>query len=210
MGDYMHFCPRPSCSKWFHESCLRHASSKHAQHSDFIAAPEVQRLAVDPDHNLPYPTLAQFAYAKPARGKMSNAAPYTLDEVLNQITKGDDLPLPQSLIRIATMPIIRRAGEPKFSTAGNVTDVVLARRMVYQALDGWHTELDRLMKRLDDDWYLHGGPACWERVWRFLCSVRILASPSVSYWDRRCADLEMRADRPLLHCPECDGVPVAI
>lgn len=203
MGDYWHFCPRPTCSKWFHESCLLHRA-KTQEIKDFISTPAVQYLAVDPDHARPYPKLERYTYEKPPRGKMASDGTWTLAELLEK----EDLPLPKSLIKVAAMPIIRRAGEGSFSTAGNVADVILARRMVYQAFEGWQNDLERLMRRLDDSWFLHGDPAHLNFVWRYLCSVRILASPRDEYWDDLYENLKVHCDsRPLLHCPECGKGP---
>ncbi|KIP04832.1 hypothetical protein PHLGIDRAFT_129270 [Phlebiopsis gigantea 11061_1 CR5-6] len=201
-GDYMHFCPRPACSTWFHESCLLEPVNE----ANFIATPDVRRLAVDPDLNHPCTQLARYAYEKPPRGKGSHGAPSTLRDVLGAFPffARPDCPLRDALLSIAGMPIVRRAGDGVFSTAGNVADVVLARRLVYQALDGWHNELERVIERLDKSWYDgEGKEDAYNFVWRFLNSQRILASPRVKYWDELTKKLEVHEGRPVLHCPRC-------
>ena len=197
-GDYMHFCPRPACSTWFHESCLLEPIDEAA----FIATPDVRRLAVDPDRNELYPQLARYAYEKPARGKGAHGAPRALHDI--DVLGAAASLLPAALLAVAALPILRRAGDGPFATAGNVADVVLARRLVYQALDGWHGELDRVVKRLDESWYSgEGGGDVYNFVWWFLNSQRILASPRVRYWDELLEKLEVHSGRPVLHCPKC-------
>lgn len=212
IADYMHFCPRPKCSRWFHETCLVHRAQTNPDSTDYVGSAAVRRLSVDPDSLNLHPKLAKFTYEKPPRGKSSSAGALSARETLLAAMAPDaDIPLPQSLIDIATMPIIRRAGQGAFSTAGNVRDVVLARRMVYQMLDGGFDDLKRLAKSLPEGWDIALDEFTYGRMWRFLSTQRILASPRAAFWDQRLEELAVHSDRPVLHCPDCKGEsPIAI
>lgn len=210
--DYMHFCPRPRCSKWFHEACLLHYAKSHSQNTNFIGSPAVRRLAVDPDKSILHPRLARFTYQRPGRGKHASDLddPLSPQDVLAQALGPDaELTLPASLIAIASMPIVRRAGSGTSSIAGNMRDILLARRLVFQELEGGFEDLIRLDSCLTEGW------AHTERlqasVWRFLGTQRILAAPRVAYWDGALQRMTGLLKRPTLHCPDCSGeFPVMI
>ncbi|EKM57291.1 uncharacterized protein PHACADRAFT_208393 [Phanerochaete carnosa HHB-10118-sp] len=212
-ADYMHYCPRPKCSRWFHETCLLHRTEmRHPEHTDFVGSLAVRRLAVDPDASFHHPKLARFTYEKPARGKNASVGePSTRDVLAAALGPDRELGLPESLIAIAAMPIVRRAGQGTFSTAGNVRDVVVARRLVYQTLDVRLAELERLIRSLPESWDAASDALTYYRVWQFLGTQGMLASPRAAYWDRRVEELAVHAERPELHCPNCEGeFPVAI
>jgi hypothetical protein len=197
----MHFCPRPKCSKWFHETCL--LSRGHTDKIEYAGSAELRRLAVDPDLDKPHDKLEKFLWTKPARGKMSaTEQPSAYDMLVEMFPPGDGPDLPRSLVEIAMMPIVRRAGHDGFSTAGNVQDVVLARKMVYQRLDGGFKDLDRLMQQLPENWWLNEGRA-YHLVWTNLSTQRILAVPRAAYWDARSLELGVHGPRPCVYCPDC-------
>lgn len=222
----MHFCPRPSCGRWFHETCLLHQyhTSDHAAvppgfslNADFVGTPAVRRLAADPDCNAPHRKLKQYLYTKPARGKMSSEGPPSVRAVLQAALHAppdvDALGLPDPILEIATMPIVRRAGEGKASAGGAIADVVLARRMVYARLERCMEEFARLESSLPDTYYSTRpvDHATLQAVWQYLGTQRLLASPRLQYWEERYAELAAYEPRPVLHCPECrDKFPVAI
>ncbi|GJE93085.1 BAH domain-containing protein [Phanerochaete sordida] len=211
-ADYMHFCPRPKCSKWFHEACLLHHAKSNAQNAEFIGSPAVRRLAVDPDKSILHPRLARFTYQRPGRGKhaLDLNHPLSPQDVLTQALGPDaELTLPASLIAIASLPIVRRAGEGTSSIAGNMRDILLARRLVFQELEGGFEDLERLESALDEGW-VHT-ETLQTSVWRFLGTQRILAVPRVAYWDQALQRMTVLLERPTLHCPDCSGeFPVAI
>lgn len=208
-ADYMHFCPRPKCGKWFHETCLLHHARTHPQQTDFVGSLAIRRLAVDPDKSCPHPRLARFAYTKPGWGKSLSADTLGIRAALMEaLGPGAELALPDALLAVAALPIVRRAGRGAFSSAGNVRDVVLARRIVFQALEGGFADLERLVQSLPARWT--DGPER-DQVWRILGTQRMLACPRAVYWEERAQELANLAERPALHCPDCSGeVAVAI
>ena len=138
----MHFCPRPSCQRFYHSSCLT---------SRDPTDPSLRRLHLlssSPDSNLPidFETLAPAEPAqKRKRGRPSAASlrsthRKTTEELLGQ--------LPQKLLKIAEQPIVRGAAFLQGGVSGNVRVVVNARRMVYGAVEsgrgveeGWEEEV---------------------------------------------------------------------
>ena len=202
----MHFCPRANCTRWFHESCL--LGGGHTDRIEYTGSPELRRVAIDPDVARPHKELVRFLWAKPPHGKLSTS----LDELppawemlaaLIHVKHGPALP--RSLLEIATMPILRRAGaDDGFSTAGNVQDVLLARRMLYQRLDRGFKDFYRLERRLPPgvNWWLTDW---YDRVWGALSVQRMLASPRVAYWDQRRLELAEHEPRPSVHCPRCSA-----
>ena len=98
----MHFCPRPKCSKWFHETCLLHHARTHPQQTDFVGSLAIRRLAVDPDKSCPHPHLARFAYTKPGWGKSPSAHTLSTRAVLTEaLGPGAQLALPDALLAVA-------------------------------------------------------------------------------------------------------------
>lgn len=168
----------------------------------------------------------------------------------------DTWKVPDSLIRVASLPITRRAAtlpvnvnkaeeeaeekgneekEKEDLMTGNMRDVVLARRMVYQELEGDEEFLDELLERLEGVlrwssgrtqnnhekeeeeeeeegmeeagwWYTH--------LWAALSSQRILASAYVPYWDglaRKMDEKEQSQKKKkgrdkMFWCPRCSNM----
>ena len=113
--------------------------------------------------------------------------------------------------------VTRRANHSTLSMTGNSRDVALARRLLYQALEGDGDFLDDLILQLQPGWFEREAECA--HVWAALCSQRILACPYVPYWDKlaRSRDDIDDAASPVwqsqraLWCPNCsDAFAVAI
>ena len=124
--------------------------------------------------------------------------------------------LPPELVDIAARPIVRCPIPPKslsdpmlkaFSTAGNVKDIILARRLVYQTLDSSNEEFQNLctkMSHSSDDQHLESYDVPHEARG----SIRVFASPRHEYWRRITgfSELEFLRDPdqcPPVICPQC-------
>lgn len=119
------------------------------------------------------------------------------------------------IIQVAQHPILRCGGDDKYAIAGNVKEVVLARRLVYQALEDHHGPVEEILESLCaekdwDDWkiddlYRAIGPGT--EAWDILSYSRILASPYATYWERRRTEIELPdyAGIPFVRCPQCNS-----
>ncbi|KAA1471974.1 hypothetical protein DENSPDRAFT_149365 [Dentipellis sp. KUC8613] len=138
----MHFCPRPSCRRWYHRICLftsnRATWTSAAEHADRL-------LRSSPDSNDDF---SLFEPSKPAVARMTTS----------RRTKGkgkevslplDDIPPP--LRRCASEPIVRGG---KYGVVGNVSAVVQARRLAYRILKNelnYQQDLDKWMEGREGD-----------------------------------------------------------
>ncbi|KAI0340283.1 hypothetical protein BDW22DRAFT_1360219 [Trametopsis cervina] len=205
-ADIMHFCPRSSCGRWFHEACL---VPKYVEDERGFASSRVLRLlAADPDSDEPHPLFVKYLYSKPTRGKTGSECD-SLIATLESLKKGP-LDLPDCIIRVAARPIVRQANRGALSATGNARDVVLARRLLYQELSGGHSFLDEMLSRLSASWWQVESE--YRDVWNALPTFRILASPYAPYWERAARSREDYVQPNFaLRCPVCKGdFPVAI
>lgn len=131
----MHFCPRPNCRKSYHRRCLVKAS--YVDTSDEANLP-IRLLASSPDSDEPFeiPT-----YEPPRkkqkqihRGHVHPTANKTRVTLPSASPEPEELlsSLPADLVNAAEQPIIKGGSA---GIVGNVTDVVKARRLVYDALN---------------------------------------------------------------------------
>lgn len=113
----MHFCPRPSCRRFYHRSCLNENG-----HNDPDPSTRTDRLLTcSPDTDDEF-TLKSLM---PSRNIISRFISSSQREPLDDI--------PDQLINIANFPIVR--GHNCGGVAGNVKVVVTARRMIYHAIE---------------------------------------------------------------------------
>ncbi|KAI0078055.1 hypothetical protein K474DRAFT_974178 [Panus rudis PR-1116 ss-1] len=154
VNDAMTFCPKPSCRKWYHSSCLLRYMEEHPDTTPTIGTPCIQRLACDPDSDEPYDAFERFTQAIPTYGKDSSLVP-DKDQPWEPLIRQLKEVLPSTLVGMAMKSIMRCPGMGSFSVCGNIRDVVLARRMVYQVLDGHAEEqievLEALIKKAEDE-----------------------------------------------------------
>ncbi|KAI0696345.1 hypothetical protein BC835DRAFT_1342776 [Cytidiella melzeri] len=196
-ADISHFCPKPECRRWFHEACLvkRHTESESA---DFIGCRGLRLLAVDPDRQEPHRYFQRFINRIPSRGK-TFASGSSLAAAVRALKPGE-MNLPDSLIEIAARPIVRQANRGDLSSLGNARDVVLARRLLYQELDGGHEFLTELLSQLNETWY--NDYSDYTHVWQSLMVHRILATPYAPYWDAAVAREQQLSVRAVV-CANC-------
>ena len=132
------------------------------------------------------------------RNTTASTHPLTLASVLAEMSVSPHVlsPLPHALVQLAQCPIVRRPGPPAdgWLPAGNVREVVLARRLVYAAIEG---------ERIDV-----GAPALSPQELADSVGTRMwYAEPYVSFWERRARELESETwmEGPPVLCPKCGG-----
>ena len=227
-AETMHFCPRNTCRRWFHRSCLRHVQEGRGleQPGMFIAGSRpMRRLALDPQSEREdvHLSLAKYTFPQHETGKMSHMdlTDALLSDTL-EVACGNDVTLPSSLINVAAMPIIRRADpqwqelarkapQVHFDTVdGNMSDVLLARKLLLQQVE--FTEVSEHLRELctyyEDAWTEN--PHAYAYGMFVLESSRIVASVHLPYWNRIeqfYADLfgDELDDTLPYRCPTCAG-----
>lgn len=138
----MHFCPRPSCLKSYHRSCLVKAS--YVDNSDFACLP-TRLLASSPDTDEPF----EFPEAEPLPKRTRLKAD---SNRFKRLPDPEELlsSLPADLVTVAQQPIVKGGNT---GIIGNIRSVVNARRMLYAALaiyggsiipvpDDWEESID--------------------------------------------------------------------
>jgi hypothetical protein len=130
----MHFCPRPSCRKAYHQNCL--IKAKYIETT--ASGRDVRLLISSPDTNEIFTladivTRSESPKTKPSdRSKKKDNAfsisPKTPTDFLAH--------LPPELVRVAQHPMIKGGQFQAGGVAGNISAIALARRIVYDALGG--------------------------------------------------------------------------
>ncbi len=127
----MHFCPRLSCRKAYHQSCLVKEKFKEQVTPDR----PLRLLLSPPDSDEPFVLPAR----RSSRSKKAHP-----ERTIEELLKG----LPDELVRVAKQPMVKGAKYPQGGIVGNITWVSRARRMVYDALcdfgvpDDWKDSID--------------------------------------------------------------------
>lgn len=156
----MHFCPRPSCRRFYHRACLVQddSISKNASGDR-----DLQLLTCwpDTDEALTLGELAPAPRSPIKKRRKSNDK----DTTVQQRTDEDILAsLPPNLVKIASQPIVRGAAFVKGGIVGNMKAVVKARRIVYEAVrdgievaDDWSQEVGKVSNAVVDPGILGAG-----------------------------------------------------
>ncbi|KAI8996685.1 hypothetical protein BD414DRAFT_455692 [Trametes punicea] len=220
--DVMHFCPSLKCRKWYHSSCLQTIRGN----TDVLPTETrgLRLLAVNPDEEVLYTTLEYF-YEQDALDNVPSTDKVSIHAALLMLDRSPDIVahLPQSVLVIAQRPIVRCSGAPAGFAIGNVSDVVLARRLVYAAVQnsGNPASTDRFAELLQreqarSDHVLWPGAeeddaefsARIARLGEEMDELGLLATPYERYWERRKEEyeaLEELFEGPALVCPKCRG-----
>ncbi|KAI0819861.1 hypothetical protein BC628DRAFT_952477 [Trametes gibbosa] len=225
--DVMHFCPSSKCRTWYHRSCLLTKRHGHAALPAEAPSPKeasvdtlpaqtrgLRLLAVSPDDEVLFTTFEYFY-------EPESHEEHTLTDTIVAH-------LPPGLCTVAQSPIIRYPhGRREFAT-GNVSDVVLARRFVYDAVQhrgcasdsprfgalvarvlAAETEQERRLytgtKSADED-YVYVG--FLEELCVQLEEFGMLASPRKAYWEEKSrlyAEMGEVLAGPAFLCPKCRG-----
>jgi hypothetical protein len=138
----MHFCPRPSCRRFYHHRCLGSPSKDSSDHRLHLLAssPDSDETIILEDLITSSGPPKKKRRGRPSKSKDQDTASRSVEDMLET--------LPSDLLLIAQQPIVRGRIFGAGGVAGNVSDVVRARRMVYDALqgtpipEGWEEELD--------------------------------------------------------------------
>lgn len=129
----MHFCPRPSCCKAYHQNCLIKAKSKEPT----ISSRQLRLLNSSPDTDGVF-TLADLSTSE-APKKKRILRPKENNDALPRLQQSQAhllTPLPAGLVKVAQHPIIKGAKFKAGGVVGNIKAVALARRTVYDAIGG--------------------------------------------------------------------------
>ncbi|KAH9925019.1 uncharacterized protein BXZ73DRAFT_50167, partial [Epithele typhae] len=241
----MHFCPSPDCRKWFHQSCLSKAHLKKdfppelaglsylASNPDSLAVCSPMFNEFTPRTYSPHsPASAELASAvssappPPAVPCAKDGYRRPLERLLHYFGHRPDYlgHLPTALLAVAQRPIVRAQGADGGWAIGNVADVVLARRLVYAALEhrgsfddavAVHMLAERHRKRVARVRAI-GAARRADAVTAALNElaedvqqmpgVEAFAVPRKEYWERRaeeCRGLGALFDGVVYECPQC-------
>ncbi|TFK25416.1 hypothetical protein FA15DRAFT_357076 [Coprinopsis marcescibilis] len=138
----MHFCPRPTCRKWFHQVCL--INNKSAK-SCSQQARGLRLLATSPDDEEPeslHDKIPMPPSKRTRRASLQYEKAAESDETDSAVSFALAA-MPIRLVFVAQQPIVRGASYEKGGVSGNVKAVVAARRLVYNSLAG---------KGIPEDW----------------------------------------------------------
>ncbi|KAK0205426.1 hypothetical protein DFS33DRAFT_1328241 [Desarmillaria ectypa] len=116
----MHFCPRPSCRKTYHQSCLVKEKFKEQVTPDR----PLRLLLSSPDSDEP------FVVPVRRSARLKKTQP---ERMIEELLEG----LPDELVKVAKQPMVKGAKYPLGGIVGNITWVSRARRLVYNALSGF-------------------------------------------------------------------------
>ncbi|KAF8964738.1 hypothetical protein BDZ97DRAFT_1659688 [Flammula alnicola] len=141
-SSLMHFCPRPSCRRAYHQKCLLSAKSKESSTTATIVvtkARALRLLACSPDTDEDVDLESLIPLTKKRRGRPSKNPPASVREAHVQEPRSlasilDELPA--ELLEVAQQPLVRGGAFAKGGVAGNVGFVTRARRLVYEVLEG--------------------------------------------------------------------------
>ncbi|KAF8557497.1 hypothetical protein OG21DRAFT_1494683 [Imleria badia] len=136
-----HFCPRPNCRKFYHQSCLlKHGYVEKARNHRVLETwPDIDRTESVEELSSSF---------HPRKKQKRNCSASSARDPLADI--------PAELIAVAEQPIVR--GTQGGGVVGNIASVVAARRLIYKALigdsdipDNWKTSMDTSTAFLDSD-----------------------------------------------------------
>ncbi|KAK0498858.1 hypothetical protein EDD18DRAFT_1154132 [Armillaria luteobubalina] len=111
----MHFCPRLSCRKAYHQSCLVKGKFKEPLTRDR----GLRLLLSPPDSDEPFVLPSSSSRLRKPRA-----------QGIAKLLEG----LPGELVRVAKQPMVKGAKYPQGGVVGNITWVSRARKLVYDAL----------------------------------------------------------------------------
>lgn len=167
----MHFCPRPSCRHFYHESCLE------SQKGLTQAARTLHLLMNWPDNDekVNIVDLLSLPCTRKTRSRKVAQASTNLGETWRTTSEFLDT-FPEEIIKVAEQPIVRGKTFPAGGITGNISYVVLARRMIYEVLRG---------SSIPDDWSAH------INVTRAIVNIQLGAK---------------KKPMPAFLCPECESI----
>jgi hypothetical protein len=138
----MHFCPRPSCRRFYHQKCLGWPSKDASEHHLHLLAssPDSDKTIVLESLVTTLEPPRKKRRGRPSKSEKQDTAIRTVEGVLEN--------LPSDLLLVAQQPLVRGGTFREGGVTGNVRAVARARRMVYEALRGtplpeaWEDEVD--------------------------------------------------------------------
>lgn len=131
----MHFCPRKGCRRWYHAICLR---NNLYMDDDPEPGWDISLLRSNPDSREPFVVPPSDSEGTPGIVVTKRTTTQILSKDKGK-RKAQDTPtrptlndLPAALVTLAKQQIVK--GKNPYGLAGNVKEVVKARRLVYQYL----------------------------------------------------------------------------
>jgi hypothetical protein len=156
----MHFCPRPSCRRYYHQKCLVSYSKDIAEH-------HLRLLASSPDSDEEVVLGDLLARSGPPKKKRRGRPSKSIDkDTITHSIEAALSNLPPDLLLVAQQQIVRGATFGAGGVTGNVSAVVRARKIVYEALEGTSVS-ERWKENLDVDRAVYTKKA--GRVPAFVC-----------------------------------------
>ncbi|KAJ7768681.1 hypothetical protein DFH07DRAFT_1007990 [Mycena maculata] len=189
----MHFCPRPSCRRYYHSRCITTKGAPPAADADRDRG----FLLCDPDTGrcLELDDVLGSASDPPKKKRRTSraATPHPMPTV-GPAASTLFAALPPALLDAAAQPIVRGGAFAAGGVAGNVSAVLAARRLVFDALSGGASA---------DGWEAHM-PDRWEAL--VAVSVSEGGSKNTKSKQNSPSKAKAKAGEVLaLQCPECGG-----
>ncbi|KDQ32743.1 hypothetical protein PLEOSDRAFT_153588 [Pleurotus ostreatus PC15] len=142
----MHFCPRPSCRRWYHAKCLKGIKSMlNLKNTDAEAGRRYLATSPFTDALMRLPGGDDVAASLPTKKRRTNHAVTItpIDSSQDPECKARYDALPDDLLQAAQQPIVKGRALGGGHVVGNIRLVALARKAVYGIIDG---------DELEDDW----------------------------------------------------------
>ncbi|KAF8233026.1 hypothetical protein L208DRAFT_1396317 [Tricholoma matsutake] len=141
-SELMHFCPRPSCRRFYHQRCLDSPSKDTLEHHLRLLT-----SSPDSDETIVLEDLVESSEPpkKKRRGRLSKSKD---QEMAARSVEAMLEALPSDLLLVAQQPIVRGGIFRVGGVTGNISAVVRTRRIVYATLqgtpvpEGWEEELN--------------------------------------------------------------------
>jgi hypothetical protein len=122
----MYFCPRPTCRRVYHRSCL--CKSTDIRENCIPGLRCLNLMSASPDFHRPEDLLRCLGSAMPEYGWSATESATDDDQKIIAQCRTNMHKLPGELLDIASSSIVRGKG---ISVTGNVRAIIEARRMVY-------------------------------------------------------------------------------
>jgi predicted nucleic acid-binding Zn-ribbon protein len=133
----LHFCPRPGCRKFYHQSCL----VKH----DYVEETRKHRLLEtwpDIDRTAPVEKLHDLYPGRPRKRQKIHHSDSEMESEHDPLSG-----IPAQLVAVAEQPIVR--GTQGGGVVGNIASVAAARELIFKSLsrgslipDDWESKID--------------------------------------------------------------------
>ncbi|KAJ7481800.1 hypothetical protein FB451DRAFT_1556002 [Mycena latifolia] len=140
-GSLMHFCPNPGCRKYYHSSCIAPKGAPPAAERDRGF------LFCDPDTGVQLELDSISSASEPPKKRRRTSHTALAPPGLSLLDA-----LPPVLVTAAAQPIVKGAAFPAGGVVGNAAAVMMARRLVFEAVRDGHKVKDGWEAHMPDGW----------------------------------------------------------